>query len=232
MSTVLKLDGVSSGYGPITVVRDITLKVDAGQVVALIGPNGAGKTTTLYTAAGQVAASKGTVELFGHQTTATMAGRVREGVAIVTDDRSVFHSLTVRENLRLGRGTVAEVLAQFPELESHLGRRTGLLSGGQQQMLGVGRALAMKPKLLLADEISLGLAPIIVRRLMQTLRKAAVDEGTGVLLVEQSARLALEVADYAYVLSHGQVVAEGRGNDLLADIGSLEAAYLGGLTSA
>jgi branched-chain amino acid transport system ATP-binding protein len=230
MNTVLKLDGISAGYGSIIVVRDISLKVDSGQVVALIGPNGAGKTTTLCTASGQLSASRGSVELFGQRTTAPMARRVRDGLAIVTDDRSVFHTLTVRDNLRLGRGSVADAIATFPELESHLGRRTGLLSGGQQQMLGVGRALAARPKLLLADEISLGLAPIIVRRLMQTLRTAAAEQGTGVLLVEQSARLALEVADYAYVLSHGRVVAEGSGQELRADIGKLEAAYLGGLT--
>jgi branched-chain amino acid transport system ATP-binding protein len=232
MSTVLKLDQVSAGYGPITVLRDLSLKVEAGQVVALIGPNGAGKTTTLYTAAGQVSTTRGSVELFGGPTTASMAQRVRGGLALVTDDRSVFHTLTVRDNLRLGRGTVTRVLESFPELEAHLGRRTGLLSGGQQQMLGVGRALAMQPRLLLADEISLGLAPIIVSRLMQTIRTAAAEQGTGVLLVEQSARLALEVADYAYVLSHGSVVAEGTGEDLLADIGALESAYLGGLADA
>lgn len=231
MSNVLELTGVSAGYGPITVVRNISLKVEEGQIVALIGPNGAGKTTTLYTASGQVAPSRGTTTLFGRPTTAPMSRRVRDGLAIVTDDRSVFHTLTVRENLRLGRGSIADVLASFPELEDHLGRRTGLLSGGQQQMLGVGRALAMKPRLLLADEISLGLAPIVVSRLMQALRDAARDQGTGVLLVEQSARLALGVADYAYVLAHGEVVTEGTGRDLLHDIGALESAYLGGITA-
>lgn len=230
MSTVLHLDRVSAGYGPITVIRDLSLKVEAGQVVALIGPNGAGKTTTLYTAAGQVAATSGTVGLFGKATTASMSTRVRRGLAIVTDDRSVFHTLTVRDNLRLGRGSVADALTAFPELEAHVGRRTGLLSGGQQQMLGVGRALAMKPRLLLADEISLGLAPIVVTRLMHALRTAAETHGTGVLVVEQSARLALEVADYAYVLSRGEVVAQGRGDDLLADLPALESAYLGGLS--
>ena len=229
MSTVLQLDRISAGYGPITVLRDLSLKVEAGQVVALIGPNGAGKTTTLYTAAGQVGSTSGSVELFGAPTTAPMARRVRDGLAIVTDDRSVFHTLTVWDNLRLGRGSVTRALETFPELEAHLGRRTGLLSGGQQQMLGVGRALAMQPRLLLADEISLGLAPIIVRRLMQAIKDAAADQGTGVLLVEQSARLALEVADFAYVLSHGAVVAKGAGDDLLADLGALKSAYLGGL---
>ena len=231
MSTVLQLDQVSAGYGPVTVIRDVSLRVREGQVVALIGPNGAGKTTTLYTAAGHVAASSGSVELFGRPTTAAMARRVRDGLAIVTDDRSVFHGLTVRENLRLGRGSVADVVGMFPELEAHLGRRTGLLSGGQQQMLGVGRALAMRPRLLLADEISLGLAPIIVRRLMQVIRSAAAEQGTGVLLVEQSARLALEVADHAYVLAHGEVVAEGTGQDLRSDMSALESAYLGGLAA-
>jgi len=230
MSTVLSLDNVTAGYGPITVIRDISLAVEAGQVVALIGPNGAGKTSTLYAAAGQIAVSAGSVELFGARTTAPMATRVREGLAIITDDRSVFHTLTVRDNIRLGKGNVADVLRKFPELESHLDRRTGLLSGGQQQMLGVGRALAMRPHLLLADEISMGLAPIIVRRLMQVLRTAADEQGMGVLLVEQSARLALEVADVAYVLSHGRVVAHGTARELLADKGMLETAYLGGLS--
>jgi branched-chain amino acid transport system ATP-binding protein len=231
MSAVLKLDGVSAGYGPITVIRDICLHVQAGQVVALIGPNGAGKTTTLYTASGQITATQGSIEMFGQTTTASLARRVREGLAIVTDDRSVFHTLSARDNLRLGRGNITDVLKEFPELEAHLTRRTGLLSGGQQQMLGVGRALAMKPRLLLADEISLGLAPIIVGRLMQALRTAADTHGTGILLVEQSPRLALTVADYAYVLSHGGIVAEGSGTTLLADYTTLERTYLGGLTT-
>lgn len=229
---LLRLDGVSAGYGPVTVVRDLSLTVEPGQVVALIGPNGAGKTTTLYTAAGQVGASRGTVELFGRPTTASMASRVRDGLAIVTDDRSVFHSLSARDNLRLAKGTEEDVLTTFPELEPHLGRRTGLLSGGQQQMLGVGRALAMRPRLLLADEVSLGLAPVVVRRLMAVLVAAARERDMGVLLVEQSARVALEVADHAYVLSQGRVVAEGSGSDLLGDAGSLEAAYLGGIPGA
>jgi branched-chain amino acid transport system ATP-binding protein len=229
MSTVLRLDNVSAGYGPITVIREISLRVDAGQVVALIGPNGAGKTTTLYTIAGQVAPSVGTVEMFGSAVTHSMARRVRSGLAMVTDDRAVFHTLNVQDNIRLGQGSVDDVLATFPELEAHLKRRVGLLSGGQQQMLGVGRALAMRPRLLLADEISLGLAPIIVTRLMEALRTAAAKQGTGILLVEQSARLALEVADYAYVLTHGHVVVEGSGSELLSDLGTLESAYLGGL---
>lgn len=230
MTSVLRLNSVSAGYGHVTVINDIDLRVDAGQVVALIGPNGAGKSTTLYAAAGHIGATSGTIDMFGAPTTATMAQRVRNGLAIVTDDRSVFHQLTVRENLRLGRGDIDTALSLFPELEPHLGRRTGLLSGGQQQMLGVGRALAMRPTLLLADEISLGLAPLIVRRLMRALQDAAHEQNTGVLVVEQSARLALEVADYAYVLSHGRIVAEGSGAELLKDIGSLESAYLGGLS--
>ena len=232
MSAVLRMDDVTAGYGVTTVIRDLSLRINEGQVVALIGPNGAGKTTTLYTAAGHVSATSGTIELFGRPTTASMASRVRDGLAIVTDDRAVFRSLSVHDNLKLGRGEGADVLASFPELAAHLNRSAGLLSGGQQQMLGVGRALAMNPKLLLADEISLGLAPIVVRRLMQALRSAAHEKGTGVLLVEQSARLALEVCDYAYVLARGAVVAEGHGKDLLADVGSLESAYLGGLTTS
>lgn len=232
MSTLLRLDGVSAGYGAVTVVRDLSLRVGVGQVVALVGPNGAGKTTTLSTVAGQVAVQRGAVELFGRPTTAPTASRVRAGLAMVSDDRSVFRSLTVRENIRLGRGSVADVVAQFPELEEHLGRSCGLLSGGQQQMLGVGRAIAMRPRLLLADEISLGLAPIIVHRLMAALRRTAEDNGTGVLLVEQSARLALQVADHAYVLSGGRIAAEGSGAELLERIGELEEHYLGGLARA
>ena len=229
MTALLRLDRVSAGYGAVTVIRDLSLRVDAGQVVALVGPNGAGKTTTLCTIAGQVAAQRGVVELFGRPTTASMASRVRSGLAMVTDDRSVFRSLTVRDNIRLGKGSVADVVGQFPELEEHLGRSCGLLSGGQQQMLGVGRAIAMRPRLLLADEISLGLAPIIVHRLMDALRRTAAEQGTGVLLVEQSARLALQVADHAYVLSGGRVAAEGSGAELLGRIDELEAHYLGGL---
>ncbi|MGY1838130.1 MULTISPECIES: ABC transporter ATP-binding protein [unclassified Modestobacter] len=186
-------------------VTDIDLEVRHGEVVALFGPNGAGKTTLLLTLAGEIPVLSGSVSVLGDPSSRPLFRRARAGLGLLTDDRSVFMDLTARENLRLGRGNVEDALAFFPELEAHLDRRTGLLSGGQQQMLGLARILAARPQAILADELSLGLAPLVVRRLLTALRQAA-EGGTAVLVVEQHVQVALQMVDRVYVLKQGSLV--------------------------
>jgi branched-chain amino acid transport system ATP-binding protein len=231
--SVLAIREMSTGYHGVPVVRDLNLDVEEGEVVALLGPNGAGKTTTLLTASGLVPVLKGDVQVLG----SSIKGRrphsvARLGVAHVPEDRSLFFQLTVKENLRLGtsRGTKAfeKALGYFPALEPLMDRRAGLLSGGEQQMLAMARALASEPRLLMVDEMSLGLAPIIVERLLPVLRQIAADTGAGVLVVEQHVNLVLEVADRAYVLSHGDLALEGAAAHLRANRHLIESSYLGG----
>jgi branched-chain amino acid transport system ATP-binding protein len=225
MSPVLSLRSLSAGYGSTPVVHDLDLDVRRGEIVALLGANGAGKTTTLLAIAGEANQHGGTVRYKGAPLRGRLHARARRGILLISDDRSIFHNLSVIDNLRLGRGRVAAVIETFPELGPLLSRRAGLLSGGEQQMVSVGRALAAGPDLLLIDELSLGLAPLVVDRLMAALRHTA-DRGTGILLVEQHARKALAVAERAYVLRRGTVALEGEGADLLARIDEVEQAYL------
>jgi branched-chain amino acid transport system ATP-binding protein len=238
---------LSAGYRGVPVVRELNLEVRPGEVVALLGPNGAGKTTTLETIAGLNHPISGTVELSGEKIGGTpahlLAGR---GLALVPEGRALFPGLTVREHLRLaggrggrggwdGRGARGrragsredELLEMLPELRKCLGRKAGLLSGGEQQMLAVGRALVTRPQLLLVDEMSLGLAPVIVDRLIPVLRRAADELGSSVLFVEQHVALALEVADRAYVLTHGRIGLEGPAAELRERRELLAASYLG-----
>jgi branched-chain amino acid transport system ATP-binding protein len=245
---------LSAGYRGVPVVRELNLEVRPGEVVALLGPNGAGKTTTLETIAGLNHPISGTVELSGEKIGGTpahlLAGR---GLALVPEGRALFPGLTVREHLRLaggrgGRGPRGapggggggggrsrragssredELLEMLPELRKCLGRQAGLLSGGEQQMLAVGRALVTRPRLLLVDEMSLGLAPVIVDRLIPVLRRAADELGSSVLFVEQHVALALEVADRAYVLTHGRIGLEGPAAELRERRELLAASYLG-----
>ncbi len=230
--SLLELKSLSTGYNGVSVVRGIDLHVNEGEVVALLGPNGAGKTTTLLTVSAMNPILGGEIALFGRSIKGRRAHHLaREGLAHVPEDRSLFFQLTVRENLRLkatrGSTALAEALSYFPALEALMDRRAGLLSGGEQQMLAMARALTLRPKLLMVDEMSLGLAPIIVERLLPVLREIATKTGTGILLVEQHVHLAFEVADRAYVLNHGNLVLEGTADYLRANLGLLESSYLG-----
>ena len=234
---LLEISGLSSGYAGVAVIRDLDVHVDAGEVVALLGPNGAGKTTTLLTISGLLKVLEGSVQVLGEATAFGAPHKTaRRGLAHVPEDRSLFFGLTVQENLKLGlRGSrseqaagMDEALDLLPALRPLMSRRAGLLSGGEQQMLAMARALVGKPKLLLVDEMSLGLAPIIVERLLPIVRDIADQTGAGVLIVEQHVHLALEVADRAYVMSHGEVVLEGSATELMERQDLLEASYLGG----
>ncbi len=221
----LAVDGLAAGYGAIDVVRDVSLVVHPGEVVALLGRNGAGKTTTLLSITGAVRRTAGTVEVAG---TAVAAGRphavARRGVASVPQDRSLFTQLSVAENLRLavsgGRAAVeaetAKSVERFPALAGLLDRRAGLLSGGEQRMVALARAFARHPRLLLVDEVSTGLGPQVVDAVGEVLRAAAEGDGTSILMVEQLPEVARAVADRAYVMDRGQVVAEGPAGEVSA----------------
>ena len=226
--TLIEARGVSSGYGKMAVVRNIDLRVDAGEVVALIGANGAGKTTTLLTLAGEVSPMEGQVDFLGTAVKSPMHARCRKGLGYVTEERSVIMDMTVAENLKLARVPTDVAVGYFPALEKTLGRKAGLCSGGEQQMLSLARALGRKPKVLLADELSLGLAPIIVGNLLQAVRDAADQLGVGVLLVEQHVRQALRIADRVYVMERGKVVLSGTTDEVSGQLDRIEDAYLAG----
>ncbi len=231
--TLLDIDGLSAGYDGVPVIRDLSLHVRAGEVVALLGPNGAGKTTTLRAVSGLVARLRGEVTVLGGPVPRLRRAHevARRGVAHVPEGRGVLGQLTVRENLvlgvRRGRPDFDKALAYFPALTPLMERRAALLSGGEQKMLVMGRAILAEPRLLLIDELSLGLAPLIFSQLLPIVRQVVADTGAGALLVEQYAELALSHSDRAYVLSHGDLVLSGSASQLLADRSRLDAAYLG-----
>ncbi len=225
---LLEAVGLSAGYGELAAVRHLDLQVRAGEVLALLGSNGAGKTTTLLTLAGELRPLGGELLWMGEVTRQPLHRRAAD-TSLVPEDRSVIRALTVRENLRLARVDIDEALGYFPELEPLLGRPAGLISGGEQQMLTLGRAMARRPALLLADELSLGLAPLVVERLLGALR-AAADNGVAVVVVEQHARRVLEVADRVVVLRRGEVAVEGTAAEVRSSFGSIERAYLTGVT--
>jgi branched-chain amino acid transport system ATP-binding protein len=230
--TLLSIEGMSAGYDEAAVVRGLDISVAAGEIVALLGANGAGKTTTLRAISGLVHPMEGRIRYHGVDLERmSPSARARDGIAHVPEGRGIFFGITVAEPFRLGhRGETLDADAAyryFPALAELKERRAGLLSGGEQQMLAVGRALARHPKLLLLDELSLGLAPVIVERLLPVVRDYARESGCGVLLVEQHVQLALTIADRGYVLSHGEILMHEKAEALRANRQLLVASYLG-----
>ncbi|MCY4665891.1 MAG: ABC transporter ATP-binding protein [Acidimicrobiaceae bacterium] len=230
---LLAIEGLDTGYDGVPVVRDLSLHVDVGEVVALLGPNGAGKTTTLMTISGMGQILAGSVTIMGRPVPRLrQAHRVaRWGVIHVPENRGLLFQLTVRENLQMaktrGKVDIDRAVDYFGALGPLINRRAGLLSGGEQQMLALARSIVAEPKLLMVDEMSLGLAPVIYEELMPVVRRIADETGAGVLLVEKHVDLALEVSDRGYVLNHGDLVMQGAATDLLADRALLDASYLG-----
>jgi branched-chain amino acid transport system ATP-binding protein len=234
---VLDVRGLCAGHGRTTVARDLDLHVKAGEIVGLFGPNGAGKTTTLLTVAGCLPAHGGEIEVLGEAGGRRGAQALaRRGVRLVPEDRGLFRQLTVRENLVLGlppgrgrrQAAFDEVLDGLPKLRTLLSRRAGLLSGGEQQQLALARALLGGPRLLMVDEMSMGLAPMVAAELLRILRARATAGGAGVLLVEQHVPMALQVVDRAYVLAHGRIVFSGTAAELQGSPEILASLYLGG----
>jgi branched-chain amino acid transport system ATP-binding protein len=232
MTTRLECQGLTGGRGTAVAFRDLDLAVDAGTVVALLGPNGAGKTTLLLTLAGLLRSQAGTIAVEGRPLPRGQASAAnRAGVVLVPDNRCLFTALTVEDNLRVasrrGGPSPRELLDVFPALESRWHLQAGALSGGEQQMLAMARALIQQPKVLLIDEMSMGLAPIVVEDLFAAVRRIADDRDCAVVLVEQHVGLALEVADEAAVLNRGSFVLRGDAASIAADAARLEQAYFG-----
>ena len=236
MEPILKVSDINVYYGAIHAIKDISFEVNPGEVVTLIGANGAGKSTTLQTVSGLLHSRTGSIEFLGENLMGVPAHKVvAKGLAQVPEGRRVFLQMTVEENLEMGAYTrsggdidadLEKVYAYFPRLMERRRQIAGTLSGGEQQMLAMGRALMSRPKLLMLDEPSMGLAPILVEqifKIIQTLHEA----GTTILLVEQNAQAALSIADRGYVLETGKIVTSGTGTELLASP-EIKKAYLGG----
>jgi len=236
MNTVLRVDDISAGYGRVLAVKNLSLTVDEGEVVSILGRNGAGKTTSLLSVSGLVKPRSGSVSIHGKSLrlgkphVASKAGLIQ-----VPEDRALFGGLSVKENLAAAgarrKSDLKVVTELFPELEPLIGRRAGLLSGGEQQMLALARAITLRPKVLLVDEMSLGLAPVICTRLSSVIRSLADETGIAVLLVEQHLSLALEIADRGIVLHKGSVAMEGTRADLTSRRHEIESSYMGGAGS-
>jgi branched-chain amino acid transport system ATP-binding protein len=223
---LIEAQGITAGYGRVPVIQDLDLLVQRGEVVALLGPNGAGKTTTLLTLGGELPLTSGHVLFRGVPTRAPLHRRSRGGLAYVTEERSVFMRLTVAENLRVASADCAMTYQLFPELARLARQKAGLLSGGEQQMLALARALARRPVLLMADELSLGLAPLVVARLLQAVRSAADEQRLGVLIVEQHVRNVLRYADRVYVMRRGRVAMQGTAIEMQGRMAEIEDSYL------
>jgi branched-chain amino acid transport system ATP-binding protein len=228
-AALLRVDGLTAGYGALTVLRDVSLEVRAGEIVSLLGPNGAGKTTTLLACSGLVRVTDGDIQVVGRSVRGVAPHAIaRRGMAHIPEDRSLWPSLTVDQHLRLtSKPGALDVYDLFPEIARMRHKRAGLMSGGEQQMLALARALVTRPQVLLVDEMSMGLAPVVVERLFATLRRTAAEQGIGVLLVEQHVQLALSWADRAYVLAGGQVRSSGTATELKERWAEVQASYLG-----
>ncbi len=232
-ASALSVDGLAAGYGNGPVLRGVSLHVAAGEVVAMLGPNGAGKSTTLRAISGLIQVTDGEIHLNGSDLAhLSPSARARAGIAHVPEDRGLFRGLTVAEHLRLGprkeKLDADAAYEYFPALKAISGRMAGVLSGGEQQMLAMGRALARKPSVLLLDELSLGLAPVIVERLLPIVRTYATEHKCSVLLVEQHVHLALGIADRAYLMANGTSSASFDAHVLRNDMTLVQASYLGG----
>lgn len=233
---MLKLENIVASYGHITALKDISLEVPQGSIVSLIGANGAGKTTTMKTIMGLVKPTSGRVIFEGQDITGRQTYQVvKNGISLVPEGRQILQDMSVYENLEMGAYTrkdkeieadIKKVFKRFPILDERSYQLGGTLSGGQQQMLAIGRALMARPKLLLLDEPSMGLAPLVVNEIFETIKEISAD-GTTVLLVEQNVRQALKIADYAYVLETGKMVLSGSADEVRHNPRVMEA-YLGG----
>ena len=236
MNTILKVDDINVYYGAIHAINGVSFEVNEGEVVTLIGANGAGKSTILKTVAGLLSSHTGSIQFMGKSLGGIPAHKiVPMGLALVPEGRQIFLQMTVEENLQMGAFTrpadeydasIADVYQRFPRLKERQNQVAGTLSGGEQQMLAMGRALMSKPSLLMLDEPSMGLAPILVEQIFDIVRELN-QHGTTILLVEQNANMALSVAHRGYVLETGKIVATGTGAELLEDE-AVKKAYLGG----
>ena len=235
MSTMLKVDNINVYYGAIHAVKNVSFHVEEGEVVTLIGANGAGKSTTLKTVSGMLRTKTGSIEFMGENINHTEAHKlVYKGLAHVPEGRRIFQQMTVLENLEMGafihknptKAELDDIFERFPRLKERRSQVAGTLSGGEQQMLAMGRALISHPKLLMLDEPSMGLAPILVEQIFDIIKELH-KAGTTILLVEQNAEMALKVADRAYVLETGSVAMSGTGAEL-ANSDAIKKAYLGG----
>ncbi|MFC7501267.1 ABC transporter ATP-binding protein [Nocardioides sp. GCM10030258] len=234
MVSRLSVQELDVAYNGTPAVRNVSFTVEPGEVVAMLGPNGAAKTTTLLGIVNALREVEGSVFLDGVDVSKqSTEQRARQGLVLVPDDRGIFHQLTVAENLRLsaargnGKALIKQAMDAFPRLQDKVTMRAGLLSGGEQQMLAVAKGLVMAPKMLMIDELSMGLAPLIVRSIFDSIRTLARQTGTSVLLVEQHVEVALTYADRGLVLNRGQLVLQGPAGDLVHDRALLESAYLG-----
>lgn len=232
MTGIFDCEHLTVGYGSVSVARDVTLSIAPSEVLAILGPNGAGKTSLILTLAGVLSPLGGTMTLAGEPVKGGSARRLNKaGVVLVPDSRALFTTMTTRENLEIAAKPhgmqITEAFDMFPVLAPRAKVRAGMLSGGEQQMLAVARALVQGPRVLIVDEMSMGLAPIIVEQLMPKLREVADTTGAAVVLVEQHVQLALDTADQALVLVHGEVTLQGSAAELRTDPNRLEAAYLG-----
>ena len=227
MTALLDIRGLSAGYGPVVILRDISLGVALGSITALVGPNGAGKTTLMKTILGLIRANSGAIVYDGADISQSPShSRVDGGIALVPEGRMVFAALTVEQNLRLGAVVqrahggalerLGEIYRQFPRLKERRRQLAGSMSGGEQQMLAIGRSLMAKPRLILLDEPTLGLAPIMVSKVFEIIGQLRAD-GYTVLLSEQNSKLALETADHGYIIENGMVTLSGPARELVDD---------------